>query len=293
MGETYFNINNKSVQLSRPYLAPATEMIGRVEEMRNILTAWMWGEDGFPLSPLLLGDPGFGKNRIVYECARLCGKELYIYQGHEDVSAEDLVCTVRFSDDPDKKMDYVLSALSTAMVVGGVCFIDEIAKIRRKPLALLASLLDERRYLDSILLGERISVHPGFRFIAATNTDDLKGGLLPDFIRSRMRPRIYVGYPGRREINAIIGTRYPLLLQNGQGLIDHFWELWQAKNDGTPPTPRDSIYLFGFATKLADFEAAEGTRPLDLQATVRSPTLGKGHLDRAFKAFFDDVEGNA
>ena len=48
------------------------------------------------------------------------GLSLYIFQGHEDVGAEDLVCAVRFSDDPNKKMDYIVSELVTAMLRGGM-----------------------------------------------------------------------------------------------------------------------------------------------------------------------------
>jgi hypothetical protein len=32
-----------------------------------------------------------------------------MFLGQEDVTAEDLVCSVRFSDDPARKMDYTLS----------------------------------------------------------------------------------------------------------------------------------------------------------------------------------------
>jgi MoxR-like ATPase len=290
MTEAIAKINNKSVLLSRPYVAPATEMIGRESEMHKILAAWMRGEDGFPLSPLLLGDPGLGKNRVVYECARMCAKELYIYQGHEDVSAEDLVCAVRFSDDPGKKMDYILSPLVTAMLNGGICFVDEIGKIRPRALAPLASLLDERRYIDSNLLGERIHAHPGFRFVAATNTEDINSSLLPGFIRSRMRPLIRVGYPERHEINSIMAARHPILRGDGRDFVDHFWKLWQARNGDTPPTPRDSLYLFGFASRLADYEAAGVLRPLDLEATNGPSRPGKDHLEGAFDAFFEAAE---
>jgi MoxR-like ATPase len=234
-------INDKAVRLCRPYAAPLTPMVGREPEMRKILAAWISGEDAFPLSPLLLGDPGLGKNRIVYECARLSALEFYMCQGHEEFSAEDLICTVRFSDDPDKKMDYTLSSVATAMLKGGIGFVDEIAKIRPRALAPLASLLDERRYLDSNILGERIHAHPAFRFIAATNTADLKGNLLPDFIRSRVRPVIRVGYPERREINQILSRRYWAFRQQDGNLQDHFWSLWESHKGDTPPTLRDSV----------------------------------------------------
>lgn len=120
MNEEFIKINNKTVQLSKPYNAQISELIGREHEMKRILSAWISGGATLPLSPLLLGEAGIGKNRIVYECARMCSKELYIIQGHEDVSAEDLLCTVRFRDDPNKKMDYIVSPLVTAMVRGGL-----------------------------------------------------------------------------------------------------------------------------------------------------------------------------
>jgi len=188
-------IGEKQVFVSQPYKAPMTELVGRQDEMEMITAAWMAGPGAMPLSPLLLGEPGVGKNRLVYELAHRTGKELFIFQGHEDVTAEDLACAVRFSDDINRKMDYVVSPLVTAMLVGGICFIDEIAKIRPRALALLVSVLDERRYIDSTLLGERVEAKPGFRFVAATNTADLEGNALPEFLKSRMRPVISVGYP--------------------------------------------------------------------------------------------------
>src|SRR3989337_3288926 len=176
MNEKLVKINNKTVQLSEPYHAHISELIGREHEIKKVLAAWIGGDAVLPLSPLLVGEAGIGKNRIVYECARIWSKELYIIQGHEDVSAEDLICTVRFSDDPNKKMDYIVSPLVTAMVRGAICFIDEIAKIRLRALAPLASVFDERRYIDSNILGERIYAQPGFRFIAAPNPVALESG---------------------------------------------------------------------------------------------------------------------
>lgn len=286
MNEGFMKINNKTVQLSEPYNARMSDLIGREHEMKKILSAWISGGATLPLSPLLLGDAGIGKNRIVYECAGMCSKELYIIQGHEDVSAEDLICTVRFSDDPNKKMDYIVSALVTAMVRGAVCFIDEIAKIRLRALAPLASVLDERRYIDSNILGERIYAHPGFRFIAATNSIDLESGLLPDFIRSRMRPVIKIGHPQREEIDMIVKSQFHALQCNGNSLLDKFWELWGERCKDKPPTPRDSIYIFGFAFNLANFEAIKDARPYLLECNSIT-TIKTGHLEKAFDAFYD------
>ena len=287
MSENFIKINNKSVQLAQPYHAPVSELVGRDQELRKILASWMGGNGGMPLSPLLLGEPGIGKNRIIYECAKLCAKELYIYQGHEDVTAEDLVCAIRFSDDPDKKMDYIVSPIVTAMITGNICFIDEIGKIRPRALSPLASLLDERRYLDSVILGERIYAHKGFRFIAATNTDDFKENILPDFIRSRMRPVINVGYPERDQIDGIIKSRFSTFQNNGKILLDLHWKLWRDRFGDRSPTPRDSIYIFGLALKFADFETIEKVHPYTMEDCVNPSCISEKHLKEAFDAFYD------
>jgi len=287
MTEKITKVGNKLAQLREPFIAPATDIVGRENEMRGILAAWMAGVNILPLSPLLLGDPGLGKNRIIYECARICSKDLYIFQGHEDVGAEDLVCAVRFSDDPNKKMDYIVSELVTAMLQGGICFIDEIAKIRPRALAPLASLLDERRYLDSIVLGERIYAHPGFRFVAATNTTDLEAALLPDFIKSRMRPVITVTYPDRDEIDRILRSRYSILRKNGKGLLDCFWNLWKDNLGDKPPSPRDFIDTFAYALSLANSETTQIKKPFILKHPGFLCTIGKEHIEKAFEQRFN------
>lgn len=286
MDRRIHKIGGKTVLLSQPYLAPHSECVGREQEIRKIMAAWMDGCSALRLSPLLVGEPGLGKNRVVYEAARLLGRELYILQGHEDITPEDLICTVRFSDDPNRKMDYVAGPLATAMIRGGVAFLDEVGKIRPRALAPLASLLDERRYLDSLLLGERIEAHPSFRFIAATNSSEVKKGNLPDFIRSRLSPTIHFGYPGRKEINKILRARFRVLGVNGTGLLDRFWNLWQTIRKDTLPSPRDSITLFGYAINLADFEAVEAVRGLPTQRCQSQCALKDRHLQSAFETFY-------
>ncbi|MDR4493782.1 MAG: AAA family ATPase [Nitrospirales bacterium] len=279
-------IRDKTVHLSQPYRAAVGEIVGREQEMTRVLAAWMSGTSSLPLAPLLLGEPGVGKNRIVYECARLCALDLYICQGHEDITAEDLICSVRFSDDPGKKMDYIVSPLVSAMLRGGICFLDEIAKIRPRALAPLVSVLDERRYLDSTLLGERVYAHPAFRFVAATNSDDVDESPLPGFIHSRLRPVITVEGASREEIDLITKGRFPSMETDRGGLLDQFWALWDQQGGGRPPTPRDSLYVFGYAINLANFEMARGSIPCHVNEPGGS-RMTKEHLVRAFEAFHD------
>jgi len=223
--------------------------------------------------------------------ANRTGKDLYIFQGHEDVTAEDLACSVRFSDEPGHRMDYVVSPLVTAMMNGGICFIDEIAKIRPRALALLVSVLDERRYIDSTLLGERVHANNGFRFVAATNTADLEGNALPEFLRSRMRPVIPVGYPPREEIDQIVHKRYQQRLQGRlqnevEPLLDSFWTLWGDKGGSTAPTPRDVIHVFDLAFSLADYTLLAERRPLPVEEGGIAPLVEVQHLRQAFEELY-------
>lgn len=292
-------IHNKTVFQSEPF-SPQDRyfngFFGRETELGQLTAAWMAGEYALPMCPLLIGEPGTGKNRLIYEISRRTGRQLYIFQGHEDVTAEDLACTVRFSDNNNSVMDYILSPLVTAMNNGGICFIDEIGKIRPRALALLVSVLDERRYIDSTLLGERIHAHPGFRFVAATNTADLN--LIPEFILSRMRPLITLRYPPKEEIDNIIRDQCKGIRNETDKLIDLFWALW-TEHGGKPGaiTPRDAIYLFGWASKLSVFDKTGGTgsllessqdKPFNIDLHNFYTGIKPEHLKMAFRIMFSD-----
>ncbi len=292
MSESVTCINGKSVRLGYPVSVPSSTIIGREHEMNKVMAAWLGNSDDMPMSPLLVGAPGVGKNRIVYSCSQLCNSKLYILQGHEDITAEDLVCAVRISDDREKQVDYILSPLVSAMITGGICFIDEIGKIRARALAPLASLLDERRYVDSAILGERIHAHAAFRLVAATNTSDMDQSSLPDFIRSRLRPVIMIGTPERKEVDAIITARFADRVNGARKeLLDCFWRLWREHHQDRPPTPRDSLLIFGYARKLADFEALGKERPFSLEKRDNAMPVTLEHIDKAFAVFHESVAG--
>lgn len=174
-------------------------------------------------------------------------------QGHEGVTAEDIACAVRFSDNGGNGMDDIISPLTTAMLQGSICFIDEIGKIRPRVLALLVSVLDERRYIDSTLLCERIYAAPGFRFIAATNSGEVN--TMPEFIRSRLQPVLKIAYPEKAELNTIIGRQFPCAQPQLEELLDTFWALWGILDETNRyPSPRDAIHLFALASSLCDME---------------------------------------
>jgi MoxR-like ATPase len=262
---------------------------GREHELKMVLASWIGNGRQPPLCPLLVGEPGVGKNRIVYELAKLTGLDLYILQGHEDLTAEDLACSVRFLDD-GHSIQYVISPLVTAMRCGAICFIDEIGKIRPRALSLLVSVLDERRYIDSTLLGERIEAEMPFRFVAATNTGEVS--TLPEFIQSRMRPVISVGPPTDKDINEIIINRVGG--ENASEIQKEFWDQWEGRPRS--PSARDVMHVLALASTLSEYEYKGGKKLLDhnysgakeIIKTQRSTSapIQREHVRDAFNELF-------
>ena len=296
MHEEKIAIGKKLVWSRKPYQPDDNAMIGfvgRGEEMNMIAAAWISGSRSQPLAPLLVGPPGCGKNRVVFEMAKRMDLDLYVCQGYENITAEELACSLLPADEGNGRIEYLISTLATAMFKGGICFIDEIGKFPGKALALLASVLDDRRYLDLDLIGERIQAHPSFRFIAATNNEDMEG--LPDFVRSRLFPLIRVDKPEPEMISTIVKQQFPHQQQEMTRLLKSFWGLWNENyKEWEAPSPRDVIQIFSLADKLADYdESGMGfSAGMPSQKTKLLPGRGAAgssfhqeHLEKALKQF--------
>jgi hypothetical protein len=279
-------IKGKEVQLREPFRARTVPLVGTGRYIKMLCAASLSGVGRRALNPFLIGEAGLGKTSVVYEFSKLAEKPLFIDQGREDLTDEDLVCTARISDDPDKKIDYILSNLGTAMIVGGIYFADGICKLKPRALSPYESVLDDRRYVDSSLLGERLYSHPGFRFVAATNPEDMEGNPLPEFMGSRLRPMIYFDYPEPKQTEMIIRMHHPILSENGASLLDCYWNLWRKNNSDKSPAPRDSLQIFSLAQNLADYELMDRNKPFVLEYSGTPSVIKKKHMEEAFKVFF-------
>ena len=67
-----------------------------------------------------------------------------------------------------------------------------------KSWASLAPLLDNRRYVESIVAGVKVQAHPDFRLVATMN-DDASTYELPEYIHSRLQPQIHLDFPEHDE----------------------------------------------------------------------------------------------
>jgi MoxR-like ATPase len=159
-----------------------------------------------PFSPRLVGKPGVGKTTLAYAAAQHLRQPVYLFQATMDTRPEDLIVTPVVG--PDGKIQYAGSSLVSAMLRGGVLILDEGNRMSEKAWASLAPLLDDRRYVESIITGLRIPAHKDFRFVVTMN-EDASTFDIPEYIHSRLQPQIYIDFPEADEELQILRENLP------------------------------------------------------------------------------------
>ena len=220
--------------------------VGQEEVMRQLLAAWLVvDERDLPMNPRLIGKPGVGKTTLAYAAARRLGREVFIMQATVDTRPEDLLVTPVIEG--EKKLRYVASALVSAMVRGGIAILDEGNRMSEKSWASLAPLLDNRRYVESIVAGVKIKAHPSFRVVATMN-DDASTFDLPEYIHSRLQPQIMIDFPERNEEMAILRENLPF---GDDYILEYVTDFLQNAHAGDERyTVRDGINMARYAGKL-------------------------------------------
>src|SRR5258707_301205 len=220
--------------------------VGQDEVMRQLLAAWLVVDaQDLPMNPRLLGKPGVGKTTLAYAAAKRLGREVYILQATVDTRPEDLLVTPVIEG--EARLRYVASPLVTAMLRGGIAILDEGNRMSGKNWGSLAPLLDNRRYVESIVAGIKIKAHPLFRMVATMN-DDASTFDLPEYIHSRLQPQITIDFPERHEELAILKENVPLVDEHVLNYVTDF--LQQAHSADERYTLGDGINIGRFATKL-------------------------------------------
>ncbi|RMF42364.1 MAG: ATPase [Planctomycetota bacterium] len=206
MTDRIVEIDGVQLHLSSPMQNDA-EWIGQREVLKQLLACWLTVDaTDLPLTPRLVGVPGIGKTALAMAAARVRGQELYVFQCTADTRPEDLLVTPVLSG--DGKIAYHASPLVTAMIRGGVCVLDEGNRMNEKSWASLAPLLDQRRYVESIVAGIVIPADREFRCAVTMNQDDSTYEI-PDYILSRLQPSLPLGFPNRQDELAILQYHLP------------------------------------------------------------------------------------
>ena len=189
-----------------------------------------------------------------------------------DTRPEDLLITPVI--EAAGKLRYVASPLVTAMIRGGVAILDEGNRMSEKSWASLAPLLDNRRYVESIVAGIKIKAHAQFRMVATMN-DDASTFDLPEYIHSRLQPQILIDFPERDEEYQIMRENLPFSEERILQYVTEF--LQQAHGGDERYTVRDGINIARFAMKLKSL-ATEKMHETQALKTAILETLGEEAL---------------
>jgi MoxR-like ATPase len=242
------------------------QWIGQSEVLKQLLACWLVVDDtDLPLTPRLVGAPGIGKTTLGIAGAHLRKQPLYIYQCTADTRPEDLLVTPVLAE--SGKIVYHASPLVTAMVTGGICLLDEGNRMNEKSWASLASLLDHRRYVESIVAGITIPADRHFR-CAVTMNDDESTFEIPDYILSRLQPTLELGHPTRADEMAILKYHLPFADEQMLNLTVEF--LQQAHELKLDFSTRDGINVLRYAIKRT---AQDSSHPLSKDAAWRESLL--------------------
>ena len=240
------DIEGVTLHLAHPDELPV-RWVGQEELMRQLLAAWMvLNEQDLPMHPRLLGKPGVGKTTLAYAAAKRMGRAVYILQATMDTRPEDLAVTPVIEG--EGKLRYVASPLLTAMITGGIAILDEGNRMSEKSWASLAPLLDNRRYIESIVAGIKVKAHPDFRLVSTMN-DDASTFELPEYIHSRLQPQIWIDFPERDEEYLILKENLPFAEDRILNYVTDFLQRAHAADERY--TARDGINIGRFAIKLA------------------------------------------
>ena len=280
-----FIIDGVELHLSEPDEVPM-RWVGQEDLITQVLAAWLViGEEDFALSPRLVGKPGVGKTTLAYHAGRSLNKPVYLFQSTMDTRPEDLIVTPVISE--EGKIKYVASPVVSAMIKGGIAVVDEGNRMSEKSWASLAPLLDSRRYVESIVAGIKIKAHPEFRFCTTMN-DDASTFELPEYIHSRLQPRIYLDFPEREEERLILKSNLPFA---DDDILDYVVDFLQAAHAADERySVRDGINIARYALKrLSAFEKGENNPNQNPETTWFLKEAASMILDSSASDYFSEL----
>ena len=116
-----------------------------------------------------------------------------------------------------------------------------------KAWASLAPLLDDRRYVESVITGLRIPAASDFRFVVTMN-EDASTFEVPEYIHSRLQPQLYIDFPEADEELLILKENLPFA---GERILRYVVEFLQRAHAADELySVRDGINIARYALKM-------------------------------------------
>ena len=250
-------IDGITLHLAQP-IDLSQDWIGSREPLQQLLACWLKVDPrDLPLAPRITGAPGIGKTTLAMSGAKERQQPLYVYQCTADTRPEDLLITPILAE--AGTIAYHASPLVTAVLTGGICVLDEGNRMNEKSWASLASLLDHRRCVESIIAGIQIRAHEDFRCCVTMN-EDASTYEVPDYILSRLQPTLSLGFPSRQDELAILRYHLPFAADEVLTLAVGF--LQDAHQLNLEYSIRDGLHLIQYAVKRL---AQDPTHPTSLE----------------------------
>lgn len=244
-------ISGVELQLSEP-TDVNLEWVGKEDLINQMKAAWLVvADEDLPLTPRILGKPGVGKTTLAYATGKRIGKDVYIFQCTMDTRPEDLLISPVIAS--DKSIKYVASSLVSAIIKGGVCLLDEGNRMSEKSWASLAPLMDKRRYVESIIAGIRIYAHPDFRLCVTMNSD-ASTYEVPEYIQSRLQPKIFVDFPNKTDELKILKYNLPF---SSDEILEYCVNFLQNAHRHNEFTVRDGINILKMYMKSRELNGKD------------------------------------
>ncbi|MBF0433296.1 MAG: AAA family ATPase [Fibrobacteria bacterium] len=278
-------IDGVELYLAHP-LTLFQEWIGQTEALEQLLACWLTlSETDQPLTPRIIGVPGLGKTTLAIAAAKKREQEIYIMQCTADTRPEDLLVTPVLGQ--NAKIKYHASPLVSAMLKGGVVILDEGNRMSEKSWASLASLLDDRRMVESIIAGITIPATSDFRCVVTMN-DDSSTYEIPDYIMSRLQPAIELDFPDKEDELQILQYNLP---ECPDELLDIcIGYLQQAHDLDLPFSIRDGLNIIRYSQRLRTITKSDWVANFNQAVTQ---ILGEEALDLDKLARQKEAEGDS
>ena len=229
---------------------------------------------------LLKGPTGCGKTRFVSYMAWKLGRPLITVACHEDLSASDLVGRYLFRDGETRWVD---GPLTSAVRMGGICYLDEVVEARNDSLVVIHPLSDDRRILPVEKRNEVLRAPEGFMLVISYNP--AYQSVIKDLKQSTRQRFVALGfdYPARDTETDIVAHESGVDEEIAGRLVRVGTRVRKLKNHGLEEGVSTRLLIYAGRLMVGGLSAADACR-----AAIVEPLSDDADLQRSMSEVIRD-----